>query len=137
MKKILLIEDNPQLLKKKIEELNENFTYPVDSVANFHQLQAYLKTNKDNVFIALLDYYLEGAMDGQGVDLLIENEIPTIVYTEEYSNEIREILLDKCVFEYLLKKPNSDILYSTRLIERVYKNSFSKALIVDGSGEFS
>lgn len=136
MKKILLIEDNPQLLKNKIEELRNNFTYSIDTVENFSQLQEYLSINKDNVFIALLDYFLEGAMEGQGVDLLLEHKIPTIVYTQEYSTEIREILLDKCVFEYLIKKPNSDLLYSTRLIERVYKNNFIKALIVDGSESF-
>jgi len=136
MKKILLIEDNPQLLKNKIEELRNNFTYSIDTVENFSQLQEYLSINKDNVFIALLDYFLEGAMEGQGVDLLLEHKIPTIVYTQEYSTEIREILVDKCVFEYLIKKPNSDLLYSTRLIERVYKNNFIKALIVDGSESF-
>ncbi len=136
MKKILLIEDNPQLLKNKIEELSKSFTYLIDTVENFAQLQDYLVINKDNVFIALLDYFLEGAMEGQSVDLLLEHNIPTIVYTQEYCNEIREVLLDKCVFEYLIKKPNSDLLYSTRLIERVYKNNFIKALIVDGSESF-
>lgn len=136
MKKILLIEDNPQLLKNKIEELSKSFTYSIDTVENFEQLQNYIALNKENVFIALLDYFLEGAMEGQSVDLLLEHNIPTIVYTQEYSTEIREILLDKCVFEYLIKKPNSDLLYSTRLIERVYKNNFIKALIVDGSESF-
>ncbi|TMM44836.1 diguanylate cyclase [Colwellia ponticola] len=136
MKKILLIEDNPQLLKNKIEELRHNFTYSIDTVENFEQLQEYIKLNKENVFIALLDYFLDGAMEGQSVDLLLEHNIPTIVYTQEYSTDIREILLDKCVFEYLIKKPNSDLLYSTRLIERVYKNNFIKALIVDGSESF-
>jgi len=136
MKKILLIEDNPQLLKIKIEELRKNFTYSIDTVENFAQLQEYLAINKYNVFIALLDYFLEGAMEGQGVDLLLEYKIPTIVYTQEYSTNIRESLLDKCIFEYLIKKPNSDLLYSTRLIDRVYKNNFIKALIVDGSENF-
>lgn len=133
MKKILLIEDNPQLLKSKIEELKENFTYAIDTVENFTQLQEYIAKNKDNVFIALLDFFLDGAMQGESVDFLLEHNIPTIVYTQEYSTEIREILLDKCVLEYLIKKTNSDVFYSTRLIERVYKNNFIKALIVDGS----
>jgi len=136
MKKILLIEDNPELLKNKIKELRKSFIFPIDTVENFTQLQEYLVINKDNIFIALLDYFLDGAMEGQGVDLLLEHKIPTIVYTQEYSTEIREILLDKCVFEYLIKKPNSDLLYSTRLIERVYKNNFIKVLIVDGSKSF-
>lgn len=136
MKKILLIEDNPQLLKNKISELRNNFSYPIDSVENFSQLQEYIAVNKENVFIALLDYFLEGAMEGQGVDLLLEHKIPTIVYTQEYFTDIREMLLEKCVLEYLIKKPNSDLFYSTRLIERVYKNDFIKALIVDGSVNF-
>jgi diguanylate cyclase (GGDEF)-like protein len=136
MKKILLIEDNPQLLKNKIEELRENFTYAVDTVENFTQLQEYISKNKDNVFIALLDFFLDGAMQGESVDFLLEQNIPTIVYTQEYSTEIREVLLDKCVLEYLMKKINNDVFYSTRIIERVYKNNFIKALIVDGSANF-
>lgn len=136
MKKILLIEDDPQLLKDKIAELEEHSAYTIDSVENFQQLQDYLSTNSDDVFIALLDYYLKGAMQGQATDLLLEYKIPTIVYTEEYSCDIRETLLDKCVLEYLIKKPNSDHTYTSRLIKRVYNNHLIKALIVDGSESF-
>jgi diguanylate cyclase (GGDEF)-like protein len=134
--KILLIEDNPELLKRKIEELDRHFPYEIESVHNFIELQEYIASHKNDIFIALLDYYLDGAKEGENVDFLIKHNIPTIAYTQEYSTDIRDVLLEKGVLEYLIKKPNSDLLYSIRLIERVYQNNFIKALIVDGSKSF-
>jgi len=134
--KILLIEDNPELLKRKIEELSGCFTHEIDIVENFTQLKEYITSNKKDVFIALLDYYLDGAKTCENVDFLIENAIPTIVYTEEYSNDLRDRLTDKGVLEYLIKKPNSDLSYTVRLIDRVYNNQQIKALIVDGNEKF-
>lgn len=136
MKKILLIEDDLKLLEKKIIELDAIFPYPIVSVQNYEDLQKSLEEHKKNIFIALLDNVLMGAKEYEAVDLLLANNIPTIVYTEEFSNEAREILFDKGVLDYIIKKPTSDALYTTRLIERVYKNSFIKALIVDGSQNF-
>ena len=134
--KILLIEDNPELLKRKIEELSGCFTHEIDTVENFAQLKEYVISNRDDVFIALLDYYLDGAKIGENVDFLMEHKIPTIVYTKEFSKDLRDRLIDKGVLEYLIKKPNSDLSYSVRLIERVYNNQSIKALIVDNNENF-
>lgn len=136
MKKILLIEDNSELRKLKEKELRENLPYPFLIARTFNEVQEIVEANEDDIFIALLDYHLEGTMDGEAVDYLRSRSIPTIVYVDEFCSDLREQLLSKGVLEYLLKKKNGDLLYSTRLIDRVYKNRFIKAVIVDGSEIF-
>lgn len=136
MKKILLIEDNSDLCKIKEKELSENLPYSFLIARDFTQMKEMIEANEDDIFIALLDYHLKGAEDGEAVDYLRSRSIPTIVYVDEYCSDLRDQLLTKGVLEYLLKKKNGDLLYSTRLIDRVYKNRFIKAVVVDGSQMF-
>lgn len=133
MKKILLIEDNPKLLEVKFQEIKENLDYPIMIAKNYAQLEKIIDDDSQEIFIALLDYHLDGAKEGEAVKLLCKNKIPTIVYTERFCNDIRETVLAQGGLEYLIKTTNADLFYTLRLIDRVYKNDFIKALIVDGS----
>lgn len=133
MKKILLIEDNPKLLEEKFQEIKENLDYPIMIAKNYAQLEKIIEDDSQEIFIALLDYHLEGAQEGEAVKLLCKNKIPTIVYTERFCNDIRETVLAQGGLDYLIKTTNADLFYTLRLIDRVYKNDFIKALIVDGS----
>lgn len=133
MKKILLIEDNPKLLQQKFDEIREHLSYPIIVAENYAELVSIVEEKGDEIFIALLDYHLDGGIEGEGVSLLCCHNIPLIVYTEKFCSDVRETVLAQGAMEYLLKKTNSDLFYTLRLIERTYKNSFIKALIVDGS----
>jgi len=133
MKKILLIEDNPKLLEEKFQEIKEHLDYPIEVAKNYAQLEQIIESDDQDFFIALLDYHLEGAIEGEAIKLLCKNKIPTIVYTERFCNDIRETVLAQGGLEYLIKNTNADLFYTLRLIDRVYKNDFIKALVVDGS----
>lgn len=133
MKKILLIEDSPKLLEEKFQEIKEHLDYPIEVAKNYAQLEQIIQRDDQDFFIALLDYHLEGAIEGEAVKLLCKNKIPTIVYTERFCNDIRETVLAQGGLDYLIKNTNADLFYTLRLIDRVYKNDFIKALIVDGS----
>ena len=136
MKKILLVEDDPVLMQRKLKELDAQGHCKIETASSFSELQSFISQRGNEIFIVLLDYHLDGAMNGEAVDYLGECGIPMIVYTEAYSSDLRDTLFSKGVLEYLLKKPNGDLLYTKRLIERVQKNSFIKALVVDGSENF-
>ena len=133
MKKILLIEDSPKLLEEKFQEIKEHLDYPIEVAKNYAQLEEIIESDDQEFFIALLDYHLEGAVEGEAVKLLCKNKIPTIVYTERFCNDIRETVLAQGGLDYLIKNTSADLFYTLRLIDRVYKNDFIKALIVDGS----
>ncbi|MGZ9267357.1 MAG: hypothetical protein ACXW33_09645 [Sulfuricurvum sp.] len=61
MKKILLIEDSPKLLEEKFQEIKENLDYPIVIAKNYSQLTQIIQEDSQEIFIALLDYHLEGA----------------------------------------------------------------------------
>lgn len=136
MKKILLIEDNSELCKIKEKELSENLPYTIIVANDFNQVKDIIDVYESDIFIALLDYQLKGAIDGEAVDYLCSKSIPTIVYTDKFCSEQREEVLNQGALEYLLKRKNGDLLYSVRLIDRVYRNRFIKAIVVDGSKLF-
>jgi len=136
MKKILLIEDNNELSKIKEEELKKHLPYSLITIKDFNNIQITLETYENDLFIALLDYQQDHIKTCDAVKFLSSKSIPTIVYDDKYSAELREDVLLNGALEYLLKKKNSDLLYSARLVDRVYKNHFIKAIIVDGSASF-
>jgi len=136
MKKILLIEDNNELCKIKEKEIKDNLPYPIATVKDFNQTKETMEAYENDLFIALLDYQTNNVKTCEAVDYLYSKSIPTIVYTDKYCADLREEVLAHGALEYLLKNKNGDLLYSTRLIDRVYKNRFIKAIIVDGSSIF-
>jgi len=136
MKKILLIEDNSKLRKLKEKELKENLPYPIIIARAFNQMKDAIKEYENDIFIALLDYQSDTLTTCEALDYLYSKSIPTLVYDDKFSNEAREEVLVHGALEYLLKKQNADLLYSTRLIDQVYKNRLIKAIIVDGSQRF-
>ncbi len=136
MKKILLVEDNSHLSKLKNNELKEHLPYLVIIAKSLHQMKEIIREYESDIFIALLDCQLDVTETCDTVEYLYTKSIPTIVYDDKFSNDLREEVLAYGALEYLLKKENSDLLYSMRLIDRVYKNSFIKAIIVDGSERF-
>jgi diguanylate cyclase (GGDEF)-like protein len=93
--------------------------------------------DKENIFfLCLADLYLPDAQSGEIVDYLIAKDIPTIVFTEEMSDVIREKILSKKVIDYVFKEGGHNIDYVIKLIRRIYKNKGVKILVVDDSKLF-
>ncbi len=121
------------MLKKRIEtELRFN---PVltETFAGAKQL---VEENESVYFLCLADLRLPDAQSGEIVDYLVEKGIPTIVFTGEVSDAVREKVLSKKVIDYLLKEGRHNIDYIIKLIGRVYKNKWIKILVVDDSKIF-
>jgi diguanylate cyclase (GGDEF)-like protein len=87
----------------------------------------------NNYFIALLDLNLPDAPDGEVVDIMIENQVPSIVLTGTMDAEIRNEILKKNVIDYIYKGNIDDVNYIFSLIERLHKNRGIKVLVVDDS----
>lgn len=89
---------------------------------------------QDDYLVAVLDLNLPDAREGEIVDYVLEKGIPVIVFTAQFSDEIRERMLSKNVVDYILKEGGPQVVdYLIESIDRFYKNRKAKILVVDDS----
>jgi len=133
MHKVLVVEDSEALLEFEVEAIQERLHLEVLTASSFMEAKSVIQECKDDIFVALVDLVLPDAPYGEVIDLVLENLIPTIVFTGEYNSELREFILQKRVVDYILKNNLNNFQYALRLIKRIYENRFMKAVIVDDS----
>jgi len=83
--------------------------------------------------LALVDIDLPDAHSGEAVTWLAEQEIPCIVFTGMFSEDLRERLLSQKVIDYVVKDTPSSLDYLMGLVERLHLNRDYKILVVDDS----
>lgn len=130
---VLLVEDSKfigELIKK---EITKGLGFKVDWAVTYQEAQALLHRAEADYFIALLDLNLPDAPDGQVVDLVLSKDIPSIVFTADFNNTIREHIWSKKIIDYVLKESAQDVSYIVSLIRRIHLNRSIKVLVVDDS----
>lgn len=87
----------------------------------------------DEFGLALVDLVLPDAGDGEAVDWLAEQNVPSIIFTGVFSADLRERLLVQNVIDYVVKDTPSSLDYLLDLVERLHRNRAVKVMIVDDS----
>tara|TARA_R110001592_G_scaffold33316_2_gene115607 strand:+ start:24459 stop:25709 length:1251 start_codon:yes stop_codon:yes gene_type:complete len=134
MKKYLLVEDSPTVIKiiKHISKPIYGFDY--DTASSFEEAKTLIAENgADHYFVAVVDLNLPDAPDGEVVDYTIKQKIPTIVLTGTYDDDKREQMLSKKIVDYVVKESRFSYEYVMKLIQRLSKNHEIKILVTDDS----
>ncbi|QSZ42172.1 diguanylate cyclase [Sulfurimonas aquatica] len=130
--KILLVEDNSELLQQHIDQVSV-LGYESIGVSNFKELKNILDLEKENIFIVLHDHILANDLESNALDLLMQNDIPTIVFSEVYNENIAEETVFNGALDYVVNNEGIDYTYILQMIERTYKNQVVKAIVADGN----
>ncbi|MBT8340380.1 MAG: response regulator, partial [Desulfatitalea sp.] len=133
MGRILLVEDSKFISEMIKNEIAKHLDFEVDWCVTYEDTQALLAEMKQHYFIALLGLNLPDAPNGEIVDLILSHDIPSIVFTAEFSHEIRERVWSKKIIDYVLKQSAQDVDYLISLIRRIHLNRSIKVLVVDDS----
>ncbi len=106
-----------------------------DIVTSFKDAVASIQEHKSEYSLAVVELNLPDARDGEIVDYLLAENIPIIVFTTQFSDELRETMRVKNVVDYISKQggPQS-VDYLINSIDRFFKNRLSRILVVDDSG---
>jgi PleD family two-component response regulator len=141
--RILVVEDSAvfaNLVKREVEKKLEMGMVLAKSYAETQKLLMDMEEeaffSEDNFFVAVLDLNLPDAPPGKVVDLVRSKNIPAIVFTAEFDDKIRDLILSKNVVDYVYKRGKQDVQYLVTLIKRIYSNRFVKILVVDDSTVF-
>jgi len=132
---VLVVEDSR--VQAKIIAQHIALATPFSTIVahSLAEATAAMTEQREAIFVAVLDRHLPDDPDGRIVPLAKSLGIPSVVMTASFSEEVRKELLAENVVDYFIKTM-AEVEAMERLIERLYKNQFVHALVVDDSKLF-
>ena len=139
MKKIVIIDDNKNLVAKLVEKLSLNHIFndlEIIEVVTYCEASSYISKNSDIIELVIVSKVLPDATDGKAVMLASSNSIPSIILFDSYDEDNKKdnkLLNINGVLKYFSK---DDENYINKLIDFIHKkirNSAYTALVVDDS----
>jgi diguanylate cyclase (GGDEF)-like protein len=131
--KILVVEDSRVFARAITNEIESRTNFDVCLARDMKSAQEILAEQSDSIDLAILDYVLPDAPDGEVIDLVSASGIPSIVFSGEYSEDLRDRLFEKDIVDYVVKDSPSCIEHVVSLLHRLYQNKFIKILVADDS----
>ncbi len=136
LKKILVVEDSrffAQLVEKELGRAKEFSVVWARDMAHARQV---LDEHGNRFFAAILDFNLPDAPHGEVIPEVVGRDIPTIVFTANLSDEVRDAVWSSDVVDYVLKSDVHSLDYLTFMLFRLERNPLVKVLVVDDSSFF-
>ena len=130
--KILLVEDSDVIGTTIKHTLEKNLEFGV-YWAKSHEETIMLLNEHFDFFLAIVDYNLPDAPDGEAIDTVLTKQISTIIFTANFSSKVREQIWEKdvSVIDYVLKDSVHSARYLYDLVKRISQNQYIKVLIVE------
>jgi diguanylate cyclase (GGDEF)-like protein len=121
------------LAKAKIEK---SFDIPVFWAKNLAETENLLVMAKGNFLMALLDFNLPDAPNGEVIDRVIAEGITSFVFTADLTEEVRNIVWSKKVADYILKDDPNSLDYIISAMRQLEENQNTLVLVVSASADY-
>ncbi len=136
MQHILLVEDSKMfagIIKKRVEQALEASVF---LAKNYAEAENLLNNSKRTFSLALLDYNLPDAPNGEIIERVTQAGISSIVFTSNITEEVRSFVWSKKVADYVLKDDPNSLDYIISIIKKMEANQNNLVLVVDDSSTF-
>jgi len=130
---ILLVEDAKFFRSVIKSQIEKQLDYRVTCAETYAEACAIIEEKGDQFFLALLDLNLPDAPDGEIVEYVIKNSIPSIVFSGQFNEELRDHIMQQNIIDYVVKDSPASIEYVISTVKRLHNNQFVKVLLVDDS----
>ncbi|GEM_PF-516448 len=130
--KVLIVEDSRFFTAALAQGLRK-LSLDHDLAISRAEARHLLNENPDLYLAALVDINLPDCQDGEVVDDSLAAGVPTIVFTSNFDDDLREAILAKAVVDYVPKNNPTSIDQVMRAVQRLRDNPKTKVLVVDDS----
>lgn len=137
MKKILVVDDSKTILFGLKDSLEQNSEYKIFTAKSYKECADLLLQEKGDFDIALLDYNLPDAKNGQIVDFVSKFKIKSILLTASILDEKDKVFKYENLVDYVIKDGIHSIEYASSIVNRIINNEEVEVLIVDDSKTFA
>ena len=137
MKKILLIDDSPTILKSLELVISSNLDdIEILLANNYVEASNIIRHNQGAIYVAVVDLCLPDCSDGKAVLLTSSHKIPTIILTGSQNKNLKTLMLKKDVLDYVDKNSKNSLKYVAEFVKKIIRNYDTTALVVDDSKLF-
>ena len=133
MQKVLIVEDSRTTARFMAHNLKEQLGLAFDCAESLDEAMQLLQTDASQYFLALCDLNLPDAPNGEVVPAILAQNIPVVVVSATFDENIYKRLMLQGVTDYIVKRTPDDMMYLMRVVRRLRANSGVEALIVDDS----
>lgn len=130
--RILVVEDSRVFGASLKRRLETHFDLQVVWAQSLAEARATLAGGRE-FLVAVLDFCLPDAPEGEIIDVVTDAGIPAIVFTGDLSAEVQEFLWTKRLVDYVVKEGHRSIDAVVEIIARLRRNPSIKILVVDDS----
>lgn len=135
--KILIVDDSKTILKTMKMKLEGELGVRVLTAASMKECADVLLQEKGKIDLALLDYNLPDAADGQIVQFINKFKITSILLTGSELHKDNEIFKNQYLIDYIIKNSSYALEYTTQIIRRFLLNEKIEVMIIDDSKTFA
>ena len=133
MPNVLIVEDNRSLASMARAIIEDIPGFHACVAASGAEAKQLIRDTKTRFTAALVDLNLPDAPNGEVVPVVQSFDIPVVVLTGFFGDELRNRMIELGVVDYVLKKNISAYDYASRLVERIHRNRSTQVLVVDDS----
>lgn len=128
---VLVVEDSNVQAKIICRHMAGRSTFSTVAAESMAEAAEVVARHKDQLLAAVVNINLPDAPDGEAVDMLMAQGVPTIVLTAIFKDDLREALLAKSVTDYVVKENMAVLDDLLTIVTRLYRNLGVTALVVD------
>jgi diguanylate cyclase (GGDEF)-like protein len=127
---ILLVEDSRTYQQIIFDQLDKTFGANVTICASYQEVLDAV-TSGVQYEVALTDLNVPGAPNGEAMDELLARDIPTVVFTGTFSEDVRDRMLNRRVIDYVVKDNPDSARILAETARKALLNRYSSVLVVD------
>jgi diguanylate cyclase (GGDEF)-like protein len=130
---VLIVEDQRALSEMLAQMVKAAWDCTVLIAATRLEARALLDQHGDEIFAAVCDANLPDAPYGEVIELIAARHIPAIALTGTITSDIRSMMTQGLIVDYVLKKGLPSFEYAVQWLSRLIRNAGLKVLVADDS----
>lgn len=128
---LILVEDSRMFSSILRHRFRTELGLNVTCCASLKDLQGILDNDDHGFSLAVVNLNLPDSHDGDALDVTIDNELPTIVFTASYDIDVRNAIMERGVIDYVIKDSAFAVDNLVTAVRRSVANSRVRVLVVD------
>jgi len=134
---ILIVDDSKTILNRLKTSIENELGLKVYTATSMKECADLILKHKGDFTLALLDYNLPDAQNGEIISFINKFKIPSILLTGSQLDKKDDIFKNENLIDYVLKNGSYAIDYTIAIVKRFILNAKIEILIIDDSKTFA
>lgn len=134
---ILIVDDSKTIIQSLKHSIEEKLNLTVYTASSMKECADLVLEHKGKFTLALLDYNLPDAQNGEIITFIKKFDIPSILLTGSILEKSNPIFKNNNLIDYIVKDGSQAIDYSLSVINRFILNEDIEILVIDDSKTFA